>query len=123
MGVGGRGFAVRAFKRLPVDVALITCGGIFSVASHASTATLTLFCIIFNDLRRVHFWTPPGHPENGRESPASARLSFALVFPALAGLVLGFAVQDRMDQARFRKATLAVLAVAGLNLVRRGFFA
>jgi len=42
--------------------------------------------------------------------------------PALAGLWLGFQVQDRMDQEAFRKATLVVLVVAGLNLVRRGIF-
>jgi hypothetical protein len=29
-------------------------------------------------------------------------------------------VQDRLDQARFRRFTLVVLALAGLNLVRRG---
>ena len=38
----------------------------------------------------------------------------------MAGLFLGFKVQDRMDQALFRKATLAVLVIAGLNLIRRG---
>jgi hypothetical protein len=31
-------------------------------------------------------------------------------------------VQDRIDQATFRKVTLIVLVVAGLNLVRRGLF-
>jgi uncharacterized membrane protein YfcA len=40
--------------------------------------------------------------------------------PALAGLWLGFRLQDRMDQNRFRRATLIVLVVAGLNLIRRG---
>ena len=38
----------------------------------------------------------------------------------LAGMAVGFAVQDRIDQAAFRKATLVVLLVAGGNLVRRG---
>jgi hypothetical protein len=35
-------------------------------------------------------------------------------------MAVGFAVQDRIDQAAFRKATLVVLLVAGGNLVRRG---
>ena len=47
-------------------------------------------------------------------------LSLALILPALLGMALGFRIQDRIDQAAFRKATLAVLLLAGLNLIRRG---
>lgn len=46
--------------------------------------------------------------------------STALLIPATLGLVLGFVLQDRLDQARFRKLTLIVLTIAGLNLIRRG---
>lgn len=45
--------------------------------------------------------------------------SVALCIPALLGMALGFAVQDRIDQVLFRRATLVVLLVAGLNLIRR----
>jgi len=45
--------------------------------------------------------------------------SLALSVPALLGMALGFAVQDRIDQALFRRATLIVLLLAGLNLLRR----
>lgn len=45
--------------------------------------------------------------------------SIALCVPALLGMGLGFMVQDRIDQALFRRATLVVLFVAGLNLIRR----
>ena len=48
-------------------------------------------------------------------------LSVLLVIPAMAGLLLGFKVHDRIDQATFRRATLLVLLIAGLNLIRRGF--
>jgi hypothetical protein len=34
-------------------------------------------------------------------------------------MALGYRLGDRLDQERFRKATLAVLVLAGLNLVRR----
>jgi len=47
-------------------------------------------------------------------------LSAFLVVPALAGLWFGMRLQDRIDQKRFRQATLLVLLVAGLNLLRRG---
>lgn len=43
-----------------------------------------------------------------------------LIAPALLGMFAGFAVQDRLDQEKFRWAILVVLTVAGLNLVRRG---
>ena len=46
--------------------------------------------------------------------------SIALLVPALAGTWLGFKVQDRIDQHAFRKATLVILMIAGLNLIRRG---
>lgn len=46
--------------------------------------------------------------------------SLAMVGPALLGMWLGLQVQDRIDHVVFRRATLAVLLIAGLNLVRRG---
>ncbi|QUJ75747.1 sulfite exporter TauE/SafE family protein [Sulfitobacter albidus] len=48
--------------------------------------------------------------------------SALLVLPAMAGLWLGGQVLDRINQAVFRQLTLLVLLLAGLNLVRRGFF-
>lgn len=45
--------------------------------------------------------------------------SLALIAPAVCGMWLGGLVQDRIDQAMFRKVTLAVLLLAGLNLLRR----
>lgn len=53
---------------------------------------------------------------NGQTIPYSA----LLVAPALLGQAVGMRVQDRMDQALFRRATLVVLVIAGLNLLRRG---
>ncbi|NOD78123.1 MULTISPECIES: sulfite exporter TauE/SafE family protein [unclassified Ruegeria] len=46
--------------------------------------------------------------------------SAILILPALVGMWVGIRLQDRIDQASFRKATLFVLLVAGLNLLRRG---
>ena len=47
-------------------------------------------------------------------------LSALLVIPSMAGMLLGLQWHDRLDQATFRRLTLFVLLVAGLNLVRRG---
>lgn len=46
--------------------------------------------------------------------------SAVLVVPAVLGMWVGTSVQDRIDQTAFRRATLVVLLIAGLNLVRRG---
>jgi len=60
------------------------------------------------------------HLKSGVLNAQTLPLTGAMVVPALIGLALGFLVHDRMDQARFRKVTLFILVVAGLNLVRRG---
>ncbi len=63
------------------------------------------------------------HIQSGIFNAETAPLSTLLLVPALIGTAIGFQIADRLDQARFRKATLAVLAVVGLNLVRRGLMA
>lgn len=59
------------------------------------------------------------HISSGVISTVTAPLSALLVLPAVLGMWMGGQIQDRIDQAAFRKATLLVLLVAGLNLVRR----
>lgn len=49
--------------------------------------------------------------------------SCCLVIPAMLGMMTGTAIQDRINQTTFRRATLFVLLLAGLNLVRRGVLA
>ncbi|CUK16442.1 Sulfite exporter TauE/SafE [Ruegeria denitrificans] len=46
--------------------------------------------------------------------------SAALIAPAMFGMWAGLQLQSRIDQALFRKVTLLVLLVAGVNLLRRG---
>ncbi len=46
--------------------------------------------------------------------------SAILILPALAGMWIGLGLQSRIDQAVFRKVTLLVLLIAGVNLLRRG---
>ncbi len=63
------------------------------------------------------------HLRSGVLNAQTMPLSVALVVPALIGMVVGYWAHDRLDQEKFRKATLAVLVIAGLNLVRRGLMA
>ncbi|KAA9007087.1 sulfite exporter TauE/SafE family protein [Histidinibacterium aquaticum] len=61
-----------------------------------------------------------GHLQSGVLNGRTVWFSALLLIPATLGMWVGFRIQDRIDQETFRKATLAVLLVAGLNLVRRG---
>ena len=61
------------------------------------------------------------HLRSGILNGETVWFSAALLPAALIGMGIGFKLQDRMDQALFRKVTLIVLIVAGLNLIRKGF--
>lgn len=61
------------------------------------------------------------HLGTGLANAQSLGFSAALCGPALAGLYLGYAVQDRLDQQRFRRWTQALLVLTGLNMVRTAF--
>lgn len=60
------------------------------------------------------------HIGSGVMRAETVPFSLAMVVPAVLGTWLGFCIQDRIDQRAFRRATLVVLLIAGLNLVRRG---
>ncbi|WP_238321643.1 sulfite exporter TauE/SafE family protein [Halocynthiibacter namhaensis] len=60
------------------------------------------------------------HLQTGIVSTRTLPASALMLLPAGVGMLIGFAIHDRLDQAKFKKATLVVLVVAGLNLVRRG---
>lgn len=59
------------------------------------------------------------HLRSGVANATTLPLSVVLTIPACLGMGLGFALQDRLDAARFRRWTLIVLALTGLNLIRR----
>jgi uncharacterized membrane protein YfcA len=60
------------------------------------------------------------HLRSGVLNAVTLPVSAWLVLPAVGGLMAGYGVQDRLDQETFRRATLVVLALAGMNLLRRG---
>ncbi len=59
------------------------------------------------------------HLGSGILNAQTVPLSLVLVLPAVLGMWVGANFQNRIDQSTFRKATLFVLLVAGLNLLRR----
>lgn len=60
------------------------------------------------------------HLKSGVLTGQSLQLSLWMALPAMLGMTIGFWIQDRLDQEKFRRATLVVLILAGLNLIRRG---
>ena len=58
------------------------------------------------------------HLVTGLLTAQTLGFSAALSVPALVGLYAGYWVQDRLDQARFRRWTQGLLVVTGLNMVR-----
>jgi len=62
----------------------------------------------------------PAHLKSGILDGVTLPFSLAMCLPVALGMAVGLRYQDRMDQALFRKTALAVLCIAGLNLLRRG---
>lgn len=63
------------------------------------------------------------HVTSGILTKSTAIFSASLLGPALVGLYVGSRIRNRIDQRRFKLATLAVLFIAGCNLIRRAWFA
>lgn len=60
------------------------------------------------------------HTNSGVIRGETLPFSIGLVIPSVAGMWLGARLQNRIDQNGFRRATLFVLLIAGLNLMRLG---
>jgi uncharacterized membrane protein YfcA len=60
-----------------------------------------------------------GHGASGLLNAQRLAFSAALVVPGMIGLWLGYIIQDRLDAARFRRWTLVLLVLTGLNLLRQ----
>lgn len=59
------------------------------------------------------------HLQTGLMAGLNLWFSAALVVPAMIGQAFGQGVQDRLDQARFRRWTQALLVLTGINLIWR----
>jgi len=62
------------------------------------------------------------HLRSGVLNPVTLPASAWMVLPTMVAMFVGYRVHDRLDQERFRRLTLAVLVLTGLNLVRRAVF-
>ncbi len=62
------------------------------------------------------------HLHSGVLDAATLPASAWMTVPAMLAMFIGYRVHDRLDQEVFRRATLIVLVLTGLNLLRRGLF-
>ena len=60
------------------------------------------------------------HTNSGVIRAETLPFSVGLIIPSVAGMWLGARLQNRIDQNGFRRATLFILLIAGLNLIRLG---
>lgn len=61
------------------------------------------------------------HLRSGVLDATTLPVSSWLVIPTMLAMFAGYRVHDRLDQDMFRRVTLVVLILAGLNLLRRAF--
>ena len=62
------------------------------------------------------------HLHSGVLDPVTLPVSVWMMLPTMAAMFVGYRVHDRLDQRRFLTATLVVLVLTGLNLLRRALF-
>jgi len=60
------------------------------------------------------------HIRSGVLNSETIVLSALMLVPAWVGMAIGYRAHDRMDQARFKRWTLILLALSALNLLQRG---
>ena len=60
------------------------------------------------------------HLRSGVLNVQTGTFSAVLLIPSVLGMWLGYMVQDRLDQALFRRLTILMLCLTALNLLRRG---
>ncbi|MGB0960073.1 MAG: sulfite exporter TauE/SafE family protein [Halocynthiibacter sp.] len=63
------------------------------------------------------------HLRSGILNVSTVQMSALMTIPAFIGMMVGFRVQDKLSPAKFRKVTMVILLLAGLNLLRRAVFA
>ncbi len=130
--LSGMKLSIRPALRAPVEWVAGVIGGLYGgvsgiwgpplilylLAIHAEkTETIRVQGVVFL-IGAVVLTT--AHLHSGVLNAQSLPFSAALTVPALLGLSLGYAVQDRLDQKRFRRWTQVLLLLTGLNLLRRG---
>ncbi|SMX26906.1 Sulfite exporter TauE/SafE [Pelagimonas phthalicica] len=120
---------LQATRRVEVSVAVFAgfMGGMSGVWGPPTVAYLTALGTEKREQMRVQgviyglgaVALVVAHIGSGILNAQTAQFSALMVIPAVLGMWIGSRLQDRIDQAAFKRATLVVLLVAGVNLLRR----
>lgn len=131
--LAGRPLAIRIEHRAAAEIALGVIGGLYGGISGIWGPPLLVLLLSLHtekqEMMRVQgvvfligsLALLAAHLSSGVLDARTLPLSALMVAPALVGNLIGVAVHDRLDQARFRRWTLVLLALAGANLVRLAF--
>ena len=80
----------------------------FGLPKDVFRATL-IGCFIFNAVWGVTLFFI-----NGLLTPANLKISMLAFFPALAGVITGISIKNRMNETRFRRAVVFVVILIGI---------
>lgn len=123
-----------AHHRAAVEVAVGVVGGFFGGLSGIWGPPIVMY-LIANDLPKIELVRAQSlsfllgsivltlaHLRSGVLDAITLPASAWMVVPTMLAMFAGYQVHDRLDAVWFRKLTLVVLVVSGLNLVRRALF-
>ena len=129
--LAGRSLAISLHHRLRAEWLLGVAGGLYGGVSGVWGPPLMVL-LLSTGGRRAQIVRAQGvvfllgavtllaaHLQTGVLNAATLPFSAALALPAMAGLLLGYRLGDRLDEVRFRRWTHALLVVTGLNLIRQ----
>jgi len=111
---------------LAIGLVLVVEGLVFALAPSRLEDLLAVLKTLPLDARRAlglgAVALLGAHMGSGVLNAQTWPFSALLLAPVMLGVWLGGMVMDRVDPVLFRKMTLLVLMVAGLNLIRRALF-
>jgi uncharacterized protein len=129
----GRSLAIRLHHQVRAEWSLGVVGGLYGGISGIWGPPLLVF-LLSTGADKLQMIRAQGvvfligsvallvaHVGTGLANAQTMGFSAALCVPALIGLYAGYVVQDRLDQARFRRWTQGLLVLTGLNMVRLAF--
>jgi hypothetical protein len=131
--LAGRPMAIRIEHRAAAEITLGVIGGLYGGISGIWGPPLIVLLLSLHtgkqEMMRVQgvvfligsVALLAAHLASGVLNAQTLPLSALMVVPALIGNRIGVAVHDRLDQRKFRRWTLVLLALTGANLVRLSF--
>lgn len=129
--LAGWRLSFRPERRRPVETAVSLVGGFFGGLSGVWGPPLIMYLLAL-DLPKAAMIRAQSlsfllgsvvlvvaYLHNGLLNATTLPVSALMVVPTMLAMFVGYRVHDRLDQRRFRTATLVVLVLTGLNLLRR----